>query len=537
MKFRAFLYGLSLLCSALTLMACSPQEKTTTASSSSAPNTVSAPAARHNLVFVGEQVSTINPLINAMDELPSLIFSGLMRYDGSGQPVTDVAESYNYDESAQTYTFKLRPQAQWHDDKPLTADDVVFTYQLLLSDAGRICPLQSNYLEIAKVEALDAHTVKFTLSKQNSAILGYFNLGLLPKHLLDGQNLATTSFNQAPVGSGRYRVDTWDHAAGRIELVAFDDFYGQKPHLTHLTYCTVGDENTKSLMLQSGEADLAWLNAHLADQFRQNAGFNNFDFVSADMRAIAFDFKTPFVKAHAAEIGLLNLAINKDALVQAVLAGRGVQAFSPLQLSPMGGNRQADIYPFDVNKFAQEMELRGWQKNAAGIYERDGKPFAFRVQVRSYEQERVDLAQICARMLQQAGVAMEVVLVPQFDWQTGYEAYLWGMAAPFDPDELYSSLVSGMSDNTMSYSNTRVDELLTSGRRVREITARTPFYQEFEVVFARQPSCLPLVFLEGNYVALKGLHGIDTQRVLGHHAAGVFWNIENWSWQDSQVSK
>ncbi len=340
-----------------------------------------------------------------------------------------------------------------------------------------------------------------------------------------------TSFNQAPIGTGRYRVVAWDMAAARIELSAFTDFYGPKPKLTHLTYCTVGDEQTKSLMLKSGAADVAWLNAHYAAQFRDEPSYVNYDFPTADLRAIAFDFHTPFCQEQSDSLAVLNLAINKDLLVQTVLNGRGVRAFSPLQLSSYGGNLEADLYPYDKARFADEMTRLGWQRGEDGIYVRNGQRFSFRVQVREYEQERVDLAQLCSSMLREAGVEMKIVRVPHFDWQSGYEATLWAMAAPFDPDELYSALVSGMSDNNMAYSNAEVDRLLTLARLAQTLQECRSLYQAFEVAYAKLPSALPLVFFEGNYVAKRGLIGLNTQRLLGHHAAGVMWNIEEWSWE------
>ena len=175
------------------------------------------------------------------------------------------------------------------------------------------------------------------------------------------------------------------------------------------------------------------------------------------------------------------------------------------------------------------MARLGWVKGADGIYARGGERFSFTIQVRDYELERVDLAAVTARMLQEAGVEMRVIPVTRFDWAQGYNGYLSGFAAPFDPDQFFSAFVTGQSDNNMGYSNQEVDALLAAARAELDPHKRRALYQRFEQVFAQDPALVPLVYLEGNYVSIKGLSGLDPTRILGHHAAGVFWNVEDWT--------
>ena len=67
--------------------------------------------------------------------------------------------------------------------------------------------------------------------------------------------------------------------------------------------------------------------------------------------------------------------------------------------------------------------------------------------------------------------------------------------------------------------------------RAEDPAKRKAAYQAFEVAYAAMPAQLPLVYLHGNYVSVAGLKGLDTTRVLGHHAVGVMWNIEDWTLQ------
>ncbi|MDR0622163.1 MAG: ABC transporter substrate-binding protein [Deltaproteobacteria bacterium] len=482
----------------------------------------------NTLIYAGENPETINPLLNIPAELPSLVFSGLMKYDYN-KPVPDLAESYEYDDASLTYTFKLRKGVKFHDGKELTADDVVFTYETLTKDDTLASSVTSNYQDIASVSAVDPYTVKIVMSQFNAAMLDYFTIGICPKHILEGQNFNTTPFNQNPIGTGRYKFVEWDTAGNTIIVEKNADYYDKVPNIDRIVYKTVAVESTKALMLQAGEADLAWLNSKYAARFRGLEGFKNIDFKTADYRGASFDFHTDFWQKNKDSTGVLNYAINKKEIVEGVLVGEGLPAYSPIQLSTFGGNTKADIYPYDLARFSQEIEKLGWKKGADGIYERNGQKFSFSIQVRDYEEERVDIANVVSRMLQAVGVEMKINLVTRFDWKAGYNGFLAGMAAEFDPDQFYATLVTGASENTMAYSNPEIDDLMNKGRHAKDPNERKQIYAQFEEAYAKSPGTLLVAFLNGNYVSVAGLDGLDTGRVLGHHAVGVFWNVENWT--------
>lgn len=483
----------------------------------------------NTLVYAGESESTINPLLNNHEELPDLIFSGLMKYDGNGKPVEELAESYTFDKDANTYTFKLRDDVKWHDGEEFSAKDVVYTYKELTEDETLGASITSNYQDITSIEAPDDKTVVFTLDQYDAAMLDYFTMGILPEHLLKGEDLNTTAFNQKPVGTGRYKFQDWDAAGGMITLKRNEDYYGKVPNIETIVYRTVSDETTKATMLQSGEADLAWLNSNYASQFKDKDGYNYWEFTTADYRGAAMDMSTDFWKENADSIGVLNYALDKNAIIAGVLAGQGEPAYSPIQRNPLGSDKEADIYAYDLDAFAKKMEELGWKKGSDGIYERNGQKFHFTIQVRDYEEERVDIANVMADMLKQAGVEMEVKLVTKFDWDAGYNGFLAGYATQFDPDMAYVNFVTDASGNNMHYSNAEVDQYLEEGRHAETEEARKEAYGKFEKAYAEAPGILLVAYLQGDYVGISGISGLDTTRVLGHHSVGVMWNIEDWT--------
>ncbi len=483
----------------------------------------------NTLVYAGENESTINPVLSSHDEIVELVFSGLMKYDKNGNPVEDLAESYSYDDTNNTYTFALKKEIKWHDGTSFSAKDVVFTYNALINDKTLSSSITSNYENITNVNAIDENTVSITLDSYCANMLGYFTVGIIPQHLLEGQDLNTTSFNQNPIGTGRFKFSEWDRGANTITFLRNEDYYGKVPNIERIIYKTVANESTKATMLESGEADLAWLNAKYAETFRTKTGFTNWDFTTADYRSVSMDMSSEFWKNNSDSIGVLNYAIDKDAIVKSVLNGQGCSAYSPIQKNTLGTNKQADIYSYDLNKFAEKMEELGWKKGDDGIYVRNNEKFHFTIQVRDYEEERIDIANIAASMLKQAGVEMEVSLVTKFDWKAGYDGFLAGFAAQFDPDMIYGQFVSNGSDNTTHYSNSKVDQLLMQARHSNNAQERLKLYGEFEEAYAQNPNAVLIAYLDGNYVSTNTLNGLDTSRVLGHHAVGIMYNIEEWT--------
>jgi len=483
----------------------------------------------NTLVYAGENEDTINPILNNHQELPTIIFSGLLKYDAKGNPVPDLATAYTYDEKTMTYTFTIRDNVTWHDGKPFTLDDIIFTYISLTKDERLTASILSNYEDIESITSPAPWQIAIKMKRCNAAMLDNFTIGIIPRHLFEGQDINTAPANHTPVGTGRYKFIEWDTAGGMIILERNEKYYDKVPNIERIVYKTVAVESTKALMLQSGEADLAWLNAKYAENFKGKAGYKNIDFITADYRSASMDFRTKKKKKNGDSIGVLNYAVDKQAIINSVLNKEGVPAYSPIQLNAFGGNKKADIYPYDLAKFAAEMEKLGWKKGSDGIYERNGQKFSFTIQVRDYEEERIDIANVLARQLKDAGVDMRIVPVTRFDWKAGYNGFLAGFAVEFDPDGVYKDFVTNASDNTMHYSNPEVDELLKKGRAAADVNERKAIYHAFEEAYAKLPGHLLVAYLHGNYVSTDKLSGLNTERVLGHHAVGVMWNIEEWT--------
>ena len=301
------------------------------------------------------------------------LYSTLVKTDPQGQIVCDAAESYEQVDDT-TWHFTLRQDVYFTNGTQMTADDVAYTINSL-RDSEKHYALSGDF-SFMQVEVLGDFEFNIITDYAFPSLPLRLNyIKIVPSAYVE--EVGDEGFAAAPIGSGPFKFVSWDTAGGMIVLERNTDYYGKVPSIERIVYKTVAVESTKALMLRSGEADLAWLNAKYARTFRGKDGFTTVDFTTADLRTVAMDFHTPFWQRNKDSIAVLNYAVDKQAIVDGVLAGQGFPAFSPIQTSPLGGNPAADVYPYDLKKFAAEMERLGWKKGPDGIYARNGERFSF----------------------------------------------------------------------------------------------------------------------------------------------------------------
>ncbi|MEO5927599.1 MAG: ABC transporter substrate-binding protein [Patescibacteria group bacterium] len=192
---------------------------------------------------VGEPAS-VNPVdapANDVDrDIASLVYSGLFRMDGI-TPVPDLAESYSWSDDKKTLTVTLRSDARFHNDNPVTAEDVQFTIDSI-QDPTRSSPLASAFRGI-KAVATDSQTIQFTQAQTDATILQALTVGVLPSRLWQDIPAATArlaDLNLKPIGSGPYRFKSFtrdSHGVLRtFTLERFDGYYGIGAYIKTVTF-------------------------------------------------------------------------------------------------------------------------------------------------------------------------------------------------------------------------------------------------------------------------------------------------------------
>ena len=184
------------------------------------------------------------------------IYEGLLRYNAKLEPQPSLAESWKASDDGKVYTFKLKPGVKWHDGKPFTSADVVFSIEFLKQTHPRA---RANFAQAEKIETPDANTVVFTLKQPFGPFIGVFETGslpMLPKHLYEGTDYKTNPNNNTPIGTGPFMFKEWKKGSF-IHLVKNPSYHvAGKPHLDEIYWHVVPDAAARSVAFETGKVDI-----------------------------------------------------------------------------------------------------------------------------------------------------------------------------------------------------------------------------------------------------------------------------------------
>lgn len=221
----------------------------------------------------------------------SKIFEGLLNFDFDLNPLPQLAESWEISEDGLTYTFHLQRNAKWHDGEPFTAADVVFSCtEMLMALHARA---RGNFERCESITAIDDHTVQFVLKEPFAPFLKAFEAGSAPiaaRHIYEGTDYATNPANDHPIGTGPFMFKEWVRGS-HIHLVANPDYYVEgQPGLTEIYFRIVPDAASRSVAMESGEAQLScWNDVEMFDVERLAA------MPHLDMTTRGYEFFSPLL--------------------------------------------------------------------------------------------------------------------------------------------------------------------------------------------------------------------------------------------------
>lgn len=498
---------------AVTFAACSDKEKNQRENDSS------------RLVYASGDYTRINPAMDEHGEINILLFNGLTAHNNKNEVVPSLAKSWEFDKKTNTYTFYLEDGVKWHDGELLTADDVKFTIEAIMNpdNGSENAP---NFEDVESIKVIDNLTISFKLSAPNVAFTDYMTMPVLPKDLLDGEDMQTSDFFRNPIGTGPYKLSSWDEGQA-IVLEKNDDYFKNPPKIDTIVFKIISDDNAKAIQLKSGEIDLALLTPKDAQNFSSDSNYNCYDMKTSDYRGILFNFNNDYWNENRDIIPAVCYAIDRDAIVNTVLLGQGMSAYGPLQRN-IYNNENVEHYDYNPQKAKDILTKAGCTMGDDGFYYRDGKKLAFPISVAAGDQVRIDIAQIAAQQLRDIGIDVSVDIPSKVDWQSQY-AYLIGWGSPFDADDhTYKVFGTDKGANYSGYSNEKVDSYLIEARRSDDPEVRKNAYAQFQEELANDPAYAFICYIDANYVANSKITGINADIVMGHHGVGIFWNICDW---------
>lgn len=480
----------------------------------------------NTLVYGSGDYTAINPALFEHGEINLLLFAGLTSHNEKDEVVPGLAEEWTFDKDTNTYHFTLREGLTFHDGEPLTAEDVKFTIEAI-QNPDNASENISNFEDVEAVNVIDDTHVDIVLTAPNEAMPDYLCIGILPKHILEGQDMTKADFNQNPVGAGPYKLASWDMGQS-IVMEKFDDYYLGAPKIDKVIFKIVEDYDARALQLESGELNFAQITPKAESKFKDKEGFSVYEMTTADYRGIMYNFNNPLFKEHRELPAALSYAIDRQAIIDSVLLGHGQVAYSPLQKN-IYNEEDVEHYDYDPAKATAALEEAGWKKNADGIYEKDGTPLEFVINCMQGDQVRIDMANLCAQYLGEVGAKVTVETPAEIDWDN-QQAFLIGWGSPFDADDhTYKVFGTDQGANYSYYSNEEVDKSLKAARETADTDERAALYSDFQKALADDPAYTFIAYVDAIYAGTSNIHGVTTDTILGHHGVGIFWNINEWT--------
>lgn len=484
--------------------------------------------------------TNLNPIFLDINAGNWKVFNGLIKFDQALRPLPDLArELPTLSADGRTVTVHLRPDVRFHDGQPLTAEDVVFTWRAIL-DPGVVTPIRSVLAVgdlIEDVRAVDTHTVVFSLTRPDPAFVEKLYVGIVPSHLLAGENLNTARFNRAPVGTGPFTFSEWTPGS-RIVLDANPDYFGGPVGIERIVYVFVPDENTRAAMLRSGAADVARLSPRLASQFALDPRFQVVTPPTASVSQASLPNDNP-VLADPRVRRALAMAVDRQTLVDTVWHGMGGVAYSPILPGHWAYDEDAYI-PYDPEGAKQLLQEAGWTLGADGFFAKDGRRLAFTMMyLPSVDEDRL-IGLALRSYFAAIGVDMELEAVasPGYQDRIHQDAWLHGVGLPYDPDYVFwSEYHSHFADdadpttNRARMRNPRVDAALQAGRHATDLEARRQAYVDMQRALIEDGSYLFLTQRGIPVVMSSRIEGVVPKMMGSPHAfiRGISWNLEEWS--------
>ena len=390
-----------------------------------------------------------------------LIQSTLITTDENLEFTPDLATDYVCSGDGMTWTFTLRQDVVFSDGTPLTARDAAFTINTVIGSANS----QADLSMVEEAVAKDDYTLELKMTKPNNALLYTLAvLGIVPEAGY------SANYGAAPIGSGRYLLEQWDQGQ-QVIFAANPSYYGEAPLMQRVVVVFM-EEDAALAACKAGEVDIAYTSALMADKVPQ--GYELFECASVDSRGISLPTRPAGSKerlgmdgaAHpvgndvTADIAVrraMNLAVDRQAMIDNVLSGYGSAAYSVGDGMPWSSDDMKVEH--NVEEAQRLLAEAGWKAGDDGILAKDGTRASFELLYAAGDSTRQALAYEFAN--QMAGIGIEVS-VKGGDWDTDLYPHqfdtpiLWGWGSN-SPVELYELSYSSGWGNVAAYDSAVVD--------------------------------------------------------------------------------
>lgn len=491
-----------------------------------------APGGIYNEGILGS-FTNVNPIYAAgsVDSSVSrLVFAGLFTFNDKNQLVGELAKSYTVDARGTTYTVLLKDNLLWQDGKPLTAEDIVFTYNTIQNPDTK-SPLASSWQGI-KVAAIDKKTVTFTLPSILSAFPYSMVNGIIPKHVLGKvapEQMRSVLFNtNNPIGSGPFKWDAIEIVGTadedreqRIALKPNDNYVNGKPKLDSFVIRSFVNEVKMRNAFKKGELNGVVGLSKIPDDLLDDNSVRVYNIPLNSQVLLFLKTTTPVLSdqkvRQAISYGLNTGAVRLAADVPVLPSD------SPLLANQLGYDKTLTQKTGSPEQAAKLLDEAGWKLNDKGIRVKDGKELNLTITTqsnRTYE----SVAKNIKEQLALIGVNVEILVLKDNELQSAlavhdYDSLLYGISLGPDPDVFaywHSSQADLRSPSHLNFSEFKspaADKALEAGRTRSDPATRAIKYRPFLDAWSKEAPAVALYQPRFLYVVREPLANFNPVRM------------------------
>ncbi len=456
-----------------------------------------------------QEPDTLDPHKTAMTASAMIcaLYGGSLLYvDYNNQIVPYHAQSWTVSEDGLVYEFKIREDILFHDGTPLTAHDYVYTFQRAV-DPEIASPVAAGMLiNVEKTEAIDDYLLRITLIEPKFTFL----YDIASEYLMPLPQAAVEElgdqFGRQPVGTGPFMVKSWSTSESIIleRNPAFDwapeGYHQGSAYIDGVEVRFIPDPDTIMAGLEAGEIDMVDLKTQDIDRISESG----FQIITGSYQGFGPGILINVTHPPLDDVRIrqaLNYAVNRDAIMTIILQDKGVVQYGPLSPAQIGywqGVEEIGQH-FDLAK-AEELILEaGYEKNADGIYEKDGITLSFTALVPSGFTDWVKVLEILENEYDKFGMhidiqTLEVGVLIEKTFAGDFHLSVIGVGSR-EADILYDLFHSsniGGGLNLGMISNPELDALLADSRTATNREERQAFLNEAQRIIVEEAYVIPL---------------------------------------------
>ena len=497
--------------------------------------------------------TNINPIFATNDvdtSLSRLVFASLLRVNNNGTISYELASNLTNNSTGTEYTVTLKNGLTWQDGKPLTAADVLYTYQLIQNPDVN-SPLRSNFEGVTI--STKGNTIIFDLPNALASFPDYLNVGIIPKHLLSDiapSSLRSANFNTTnPVGSGPFSFGSMavngsdpSNAEVQISLKPFDKYALGKPKLDLFMVHAYASKDLLVNDLIGGKLNGAEGLSVVPSKIGKNNKFNTNDLILnagtylflRTSNSILSDSKVRGAIAQAIDVNSIisNLGYSTNKVDEPFLTYQREYNSKYVQ-----GNS-------NVAAARMALQADGWSLDGNSVLSKNNQELSFNLTVSSSD-EYINVANQIKSDLKNVGIQVNLLVLQPQEFSSAleyhqYDSVLYGIGIGADPD-VYAywgsdqfNLATLKWTNLSEYSNKTVDSALSNGRTRLDPLLRSVKYEPFLAAWQSDNPAVGLYQPRDLYITKGKVFGLSTSNL--DSPADRFMGVNNWEINESKVT-